>query len=66
MAVGRVAIFHYLSTDEWHVGYVESIQENGFTIAEANYHHGLRDERFILFDDKSLRGFWSPDGTTNM
>ncbi len=58
MAPGRVAIFYYPSTDQWHVAYVISLGDDGFYVAEGNYHHCASDRRFIPYGDPALVGFW--------
>lgn len=58
-AVGRVAVFYYPTSGEYHVAYISSIQGDGFTVKEANYHHCQEDTRFVSWQDSHIVGFWS-------
>ena len=54
--VGAVAV-------EWfngikHVSVVKEVTAEGVHVAEANYKHCEKGERFIPFDKYSLHGFW--------
>ncbi len=60
-APGRVAIFHY-ENNVWHVAYVLSVSEEGFTVFEYNFHKNKKDTRFVSWSDDSIYGFWDADG----
>ncbi len=57
-AVGRVAIFNYSGV--YHVAYIESLGDTGFTVREANFKPCEKDRRFIEWNDDALVGFWAP------
>lgn len=54
--VGAVAIFYYGSVK--HVAIITSLEEDGFTVDEANYSHCLKGSRKIAWNDTRLRGFY--------
>lgn len=41
-----------------HIAVVTRVEHEGFWITEANFHKCARGERFILWTDPALRGFW--------
>lgn len=61
--MGAVAIFSYNDKTTGlpvkHVAYVESIDADGFEVAEANFGPCLLDSRRISWRDPHLRGFWT-------
>lgn len=61
---GEVAIFWYRDKStkelEKHVAYVSSVQNNTFTVKEANFKGGLIGERVIPKSDPYLSGFYDP------
>lgn len=60
-AVGRVVVFNY--SNVWHVAYILSIEEEGFTVYEWNFHKCKKDTRFISWDDPHISSFFAPEGS---
>lgn len=62
-SVGAVAIFEYHDKETGaivkHVAQIDSMTENGFTVAESNYTHCLVDQRYVAWNDTHIVGFWS-------
>lgn len=60
-APGRVVVMNYSGV--WHVAYVLSISEDGFTIYEWNFHACQKDTRFIDWNDPHIESFFAPAPT---
>lgn len=58
-SVGSVAILQY---KEKHVAIVEKLTSDGFFLRETNYRPCEVSTRFISWDSKRLKGFYSPTG----
>ena len=48
-----------------HIAVVQGVTATGVWITEANFRLCKRTERFILFTDPKLRGFWQPISPTS-
>ncbi len=59
-APGRVVVFNYSGI--YHVAYILSVTEEGFTVYEWNYHHCQKDTRFISWNDPHIASFFAPEG----
>jgi surface antigen len=44
-----------------HVAYITAVQEDSFTVSEANYISCKRSSRTLNISDKSIMGFWNPN-----
>ncbi len=58
-AVGNVVVMQY-PNDVWHIAYILSMSEEGFTVFEYNYHHGKKDTRVIAWNDPAIYSFFAP------
>lgn len=56
--VGIAVLLSYPKAE--HVAVITGLGEHGFAIAEGNYKANQYTERFIYWNDKSIRGFYNP------
>ncbi len=59
-APGNVVVMSY-PDDVWHIAYILSVSEDGFTVYEWNYHHGKKDTRLVPWDDPAIYSFFDPN-----
>lgn len=59
-SVGGVAVFYYPTSNQYHVGYITELRDDGFVLKEANFTHCQKDTRFVSWEDSRLIGFWHP------
>ena len=59
---GVLAIFNYSGVK--HLGYIQSLNETGFTVREANFKPCTMGTRHIGWNDPALIGFYQKPGTS--
>ncbi len=63
--VGTVAKFVYTDKNTGlavnHIAIIIKLTNEGFWVSESNFHHCTYDQRFILWQDPHLTGFFDPE-----
>lgn len=59
---GGLVLLRYPKAD--HVAVITGFTEHGVMVREGNYKHCKETIREIRFDDRALRGFWTPSVST--
>ena len=62
--VGALAIFRY-KNGVAHVAPITAITEKGFAIDQDGVNRCNNPSDFVLWDDKNIYGFWTPEATTS-